>query len=69
MDWKIWWSKAWMGFITAVFVGAIGYVTATLTALRDNPDAGIYVATLAPLGLHALGLLNNYLKHSGWLPD
>ena len=63
MDWKIWWRKALLGALTAGAVAAIAYTIATVTALSENPNAAAWVAIIAPVVLHLLGLANNWLKH------
>lgn len=63
MDWKIWWRKALLGALTAAAAAGIAYLVVVVTGLAQDPAAPAWVAIIAPVVLHLLGLAGNWLKH------
>jgi hypothetical protein len=65
MDWKIWARKSLVGGAVAGALGIIAYLTTQAEALGHDPTAAAWIALLAPLVLHGLGVLANTIKHWG----
>ncbi len=63
MDWRLWARKAVLGAATTAAVAGVAALTLSMEQLKANPAAPAWVAVLAPVALHVLGLANNWLKH------
>lgn len=63
MRWDLWARKAVLGALTAGAIALVGVLVLSVDELARNPAAPAYVAVIAPVALHLLGLANNWLKH------
>jgi len=65
VNWSIWLRKAAVGFLVALGLSAVSYLTLQVQGLLDEPSVPAWFAVFSPAILHVLGLAQNWLKHRG----